>query len=178
MVPKAAHPVGGGASGGFGGGGAGSLGSGHGGGGGGGGFSGGDAGRGSACGGTSFDSGSDQHFSVAAQPGDGSVTITLLTSAPVISGTQAEQATTDSMSISPFSNVTITDANPGDPTETVTVIPTNPANGALSDPNAPGDGGKLVNGVYLVSGSAAAVTKAVDGLVFTPTKGQVARGRR
>ena len=81
------------------------------------------------------------------------------------------------MSISPFSNVTITDANPGDPTETVTVIPTNPANGALSDPNAASDGGKLVNGIYSVNGSAAAVTKAVDGLVFTPTKGQVASGQ-
>ncbi len=72
-------------------------------------------------GGTSFDSGSDQHFSVAAQPGNGSVAITFLASAPVISGTQADQATTDSRSISPFSKVTITDANPGNPTETVAV---------------------------------------------------------
>ena len=115
-----------------------------------------------------------------AQPGDGSVMITLLASSPVISGTQTGQATTDDAPINPFFKVTITDASPGNPTETVAVSLVNPLdadNGVLSDPNAPGDGGRVVNGIYLVSGSAGAVTKAVDGVVFTPTKGLVPPGQ-
>ena len=171
-----------GANGGFGGGGGGGGRDSQAGSGGGGGYSGGTGGslvRGNfdAAGGTSFDSGTDQHFSVAAQPGNGSVTITLLAGAPVISGTQANQATTDSTPINPFANVMITDINASDPTQFVSVIPSNPADGALSDPNAASDGGSVANGIYTVRGDAAAVTKAVDGLVFTPTKGQVPQGQ-
>jgi hypothetical protein len=168
------------ANGGFGGGGASGLAF-SGAGGGGGGFSGGDGGGGftstGGSGGTSFDAGTDPRFSVATAAGDGSLTLTLLTSAPVISGTQANQATTDHVPIAPFSKVSIADANSGNPIETVAIIPSNAANGVLSDPNAATDGGKVANGVYTVSGSAAAVTKAVDGLVFTPTNGQVPQGK-
>ena len=173
-------PTGLSANGGFGGGGGGG-GDSEGGAGGGGGYSGGNGGNADgtldATGGTSFDSGTDQHFSVVAQPGNGSVAITLLTSAPVISGTQANQATTDSTPINPFANVMITDTNASSPTQFVSVIPSNPADGALSDPNAASDGGSVANGIYTVRGDAAAVTKAVDGLVFTPTKGQVPQGQ-
>jgi hypothetical protein len=48
---------------------------------------------------------------------------------PVISGTQAGQATTDDASIKPFASVSITDPNPGSPVESVTVVPSLAADG-------------------------------------------------
>ncbi len=89
-----------------------------------------------------------------------------------ITGVRSEQDTTDNLPIKPFSNVTITktmlDVN------VVSVFQTKPANGVLSDPY----GGEFsANGNYFVSGDSATVTKAVDALVFTPTKGQVPPGQ-
>ena len=84
-------------------------------------------------------------------------------------------ATTDDASTKPFKNVVITDANAGQ-TETASVTLSTAANGTLSDPNAATDGSKASNGVLTVSGSAAAVAAALDGLVFTPTTNQVAAG--
>ncbi|WP_428493261.1 hypothetical protein [Rhodopila sp.] len=156
--------------GGFGGGGAGGIADG--GGGGGGGYTGGNGGQFTGAsnfggaGGTSFDSGTNQQVSVATVAGNGEVTIAPL-SAPVIAGTVANQATTGKTPIDPFAHVSVTDPNSGTPSETVTVAPSSTANGTLSDPNA-GDGGSSSNGVYTITGSAAAVTAALDGLVFIP----------
>lgn len=93
--------------------------------------------------------------------------------APVISGTVAGQAVTDQKTIAPLAKLTISDTNAGQ-TETVTVTLSAAANGVLS--NLAGGSYNAVTGVYSDSGSAAAVTAVLDGLVFTPTAYQVAPG--
>jgi endoglucanase len=70
-------------------------------------------------------------------------------------------------SATPFSGVVITGANAAQLT-TATVTLGAPLNGTLSDPNAATDGSKIMNGVWTMSGSSAAVASALDGLMFTP----------
>ena len=94
-----------------------------------------------------------------------------------ISGTQANQPTSDEATIKPFANVTITDPNPAGTIDTAEVPLVNAANGSLSDPNQATDGGVFDNGTYIVQGSASVVTAALRGLVFTPTAHQVAPGQ-
>ncbi len=93
--------------------------------------------------------------------------------APVISGTVAGQTTTDEATISPFAGVAISDVDAGQ-TETVAITLSTPVNGALSNLGSGSYDG--ATGVYSVTGTDAAVTAAVDGLVFTPTAHQVAPG--
>ena len=105
------------------------------------------------------------------------ITLTITgTVVSMIGGTLANQAITDQASLSPFSGVVIADAHSGQ-TETVTVTVTMsaPANGTLS--NLAGGAYNAATGVYTVSGSTAAVTSALGGLVFTPTDHQVAGGQ-
>ena len=94
---------------------------------------------------------------------------------PTITGTKAGQAITDLQTITPFTGVTIGDANFSQ-TETVTVT-LSAANGTLTDLNAATDGSTNIGGVYTIAGSASAVTTALDALVFTPTQNQVASGQ-
>ena len=104
--------------------------------------------------------------------GENDVSI-ILGTPPTISGTVAGQTTTDLATIAPFSGVTIADANPNQ-TETVTVTLSAAANGTLS--NLGGGSYDATTGVYTDTGTVAAVTAALDGLVFTPTANQVAPG--
>ncbi|HEX4368574.1 MAG TPA: Hint domain-containing protein [Rhodopila sp.] len=102
-----------------------------------------------------------------------SVVATAVNDDPVITGTIAGQTTTDEATLSPFSGVGISDADVGQ-TETVTVTLSNTANGTLS--NLDGGSYDSGTGVYSITGSDAAVTTALDGLVFTPTTHQVPPG--
>ena len=84
--------------------------------------------------------------------------------APSIAGTSGGQATVSEAPVRPFAGVTIGDANQA-ATDTVSIGVS--GRGVLS-------GGGLVSlggGNYAVSGTAAAVTSALDTLVFTPGMG-------
>ena len=106
-----------------------------------------------------------------------SVVATAIASPLTITGAVANQAVHDNATIDPFALVMIGDPNAGQ-TETVTITPSNIANGTLSDPNAATDLSTINgNGVYTVTGTAAAVTADLDALVFHPTDHQVAPGQ-
>jgi hypothetical protein len=83
-----------------------------------------------------------------------------------ITGTEANQFTVNTTSLSPFSNVVVTDYAPGQ-LETVTVTLSAASHGALSSL----DSGSYdaSSGVYTVTGTAADVSASLDNLVFTPT---------
>ena len=89
-----------------------------------------------------------------------------------ITGTVPGQTVSDNATVDPFSGVVINDTNPGQ-TETVTVTPSTAANGTFSNLGS----GSVTSGVYSVSGTAAAVTAALEVLVFTPTAGEVNPGQ-
>ena len=92
---------------------------------------------------------------------------------PSVSGTGIVNGD-DHTPLNPLSGVTVSDVDTGQ-TETVTVTLSSPFNGALS--NLAGGTYDDVHGIYTVSGTAAAVTAALDGLVFTPVENQVAPGQ-
>jgi autotransporter passenger strand-loop-strand repeat protein/T5SS/PEP-CTERM-associated repeat protein len=91
-----------------------------------------------------------------------------------ISGTVADQAISGEATIMPLSSVTVVDQNVGQ-TDTVTVALSAAANGTLS--NLAGGSYTASTGVYTITGSATAVTAALDGLVFTPRAHQVPQGQ-
>ena len=99
-----------------------------------------------------------------------SVIATAGTVAPTISGSLGGQTVSSPGSIAPFSGVVIGDRNFGQ-TETVTVRLSAPTNGTLT--NLGGGSYNATTGIYTIVGSAAAVTTAVDGLVFVPKSGQM-----
>ena len=92
---------------------------------------------------------------------------------PSISGTGIVNGD-DHTPLNPLAGVTVSDVDSGQ-TETVTVTLSSPFNGTLS--NLAGGTYDDVHGTYTVSGTAAAVTAALDGLVFTPVENQVAPGQ-
>lgn len=82
---------------------------------------------------------------------------------PSISGTAANQPTTGTTPVDPFAGVTITDPN-ASATDTLTITLSNASNGTLTGTGL----SSTTPGVYTLSGSAAAVTSALDALVFHP----------
>jgi hypothetical protein len=93
--------------------------------------------------------------------GSGSVAITLTPSTQVAT-------VNDYANGNPFLGVVLTDTNSGQ-TETVTITVGTPANGTLTDPNSGTDGSTITSGVVHLSGTAAAVSTAINGIVFNPT---------
>lgn len=100
--------------------------------------------------------------------------ITSQTATLTIAGTSADQKISDTATTTPFADVIVSDATPGQ-SESVNVTLSSPANGGLSDLG--GGSYNAATGVYSVNGSAAAVTSALDGLVFTPSNHQLAQGQ-
>ena len=100
------------------------------------------------------------------------VIATAATLAPTIAGTIVRQTVGAPATIRPFTGVAIDDLNFGQ-TESVTVTLSASANGTLTNLG----GGTYANGIYTVSGSAAAVSTALQGLVFNPTPQQVQPGQ-
>jgi hypothetical protein len=90
-----------------------------------------------------------------------------------ISGTSPGQSVNDNATIAPFETTVIADTG-GDVTDTVTITLSSAANGGLS--NLGGGSYNSTTGVYAITGTAAAVTTAIQGLIFTPTAHLTAPG--
>jgi hypothetical protein len=105
--------------------------------------------------------------------------ITVYAGLPIMTGTVAGQTVVDTTTIAPFSAVKITDSAYFT-SESVTISLTD-SNGVATDANGVLSGAgltKVGTGVYtLTSGTPAAVTSALDKLVFTPTPNQVPAGQ-
>lgn len=92
---------------------------------------------------------------------------------PLISGASSSQEIDDQARIAPFSKVVVSDLTAG--IETLTVTLSAAANGTLT--NLGGGNYNATTGVYSDTGSAAAVTTALNGLIFRPAAQQVAPGQ-
>jgi|GEM_PF-2575332 len=109
--------------------------------------------------------------------GSGGTLITALTTGndhpPHIAGTGTVIGD-DHTPLNPLAAVTVSDLDPGaDETATITLSST--ANGTLS--TLGGGSYDPASGIYTVTGTAASVTAALQGLVFTPTEYQVQPGQ-
>ncbi|RYE24540.1 MAG: hypothetical protein EOP51_07030, partial [Sphingobacteriales bacterium] len=101
------------------------------------------------------------------------VVSTSINNAPTIAGAVTAQAVNDNATISPFTAVTIMDADFPAQTQTVTITLDAAAKGTFTTLN--GFTGP-VGAVYSYTGTAANVETAIRGLVFTPTRNRVAPG--
>ena len=90
----------------------------------------------------------------------------VLPAAPTITGGTATPTTMSEAPVAPFAGVTVGDSN-NDATDTLT-ISIGDIGGTLSGAGLSGGAG----GVYTITGTASAITGALDALVFTPKAGQ------
>ena len=102
------------------------------------------------------------------------ITVTDVNDAPTITGVTASTAINDTGTATAFSGVVIGDVDSPAQTQTVSITLDLAAKGSLS--NLGGGSYNAGTGVYSFSGTAAAATTAVQGLVFTPTANRVAPG--
>ncbi len=109
--------------------------------------------------------GSNANYSGAVAADTLTVTGVVL-SKPLITGISAGQTVIAGATLTPFATVAITDANVGQ-TETVTITPSASGRGTFT--NLAGFVYNATAGSYTDTGTAAAVTAAIDALVFTPT---------
>lgn len=121
---------------------------------------------------------SDDTFSYAMQDAAGAssntnltITITGTNDVPTLAGINATTSIDDTASATPFSAVIIGDVDKPDQTQTVSITLDLAAKGALS--SLGGGSYDAVTGIYNFSGTAAAATTAVQGLVFTPAANRV-----
>ena len=105
-------------------------------------------------------------FELASTP----TAFTIDTVAPVLGGITTSTSITDKQTATPFSNITITDADNPPQTQTVKVVLDNAAKGTLSNL-----GGFVHSpaGTYTFTGTAANAQTAIRGLIFTPTQNRV-----
>ncbi|WP_228527064.1 cadherin-like domain-containing protein, partial [Noviherbaspirillum soli] len=101
-------------------------------------------------------------------------TVTGTNDVPTITGMPADQRVADNATISPFTTVLVGDVDNPSETLTVTISLDIAAKGGLS--NFGGGSYDTGTSVYTVTGTAAQVTAAVNGLVFTPAANRVAPG--
>ena len=99
------------------------------------------------------------------------VVSTSINDAPTITGTPASQTIYDNQTVKPFSTVVIGDVDNPAQTQAVTVTLDTAAKGSFTTLNGFTPG---IPGLYTFSGTAAAATTAIQGLVFTPTPDRVA----
>jgi hypothetical protein len=105
-------------------------------------------------------------YSTAAVDTTTSVVDTDPAGAPTITGTVANQTTSNEAPVKPFSGVTIADANSG-ATDTLTIT-LGGSGGTLTGTGLVATG---TAGVYTLSGSASTITSELEALSFTPTAG-------
>lgn len=115
---------------------------------------------------------------VAQSDGAGGTRITAVTTGgdhpPSISGAGVTTSGDDAAALTPLTGLTVSDLDASQ-TATATLTLSSSANGGLS--NLAGGAYDAATGVYTISGSAAAITAALDGLVFTPVDHEVAPGQ-
>ncbi len=107
------------------------------------------------------------------------VIATAVNNPPTIVGATANQAINDNATISPFSGVTISDADLSSEPATITITLSQAANGRFSSASTSAAGWTTVNtatGVYTFTGTRAEAEAALQGLVFAPTNHQVVPG--
>jgi len=122
-------------------------------------------------------------FSITATDGAGTagnsftITINGVNDAPGLEGAIGDQPVNDNATISPFTNVTITDVDTPNVTVTITVSDANLDPAANRGSLTGGSGTyNAATGVYTVSGTPAAVTANIRAIVFTPTANRMLPG--
>ncbi len=92
---------------------------------------------------------------------------------PQIVGTVSGQQANVAQPVTPFAGVSVVDPN-NDQIETLTIAVSSPTTGAFS--NLGSGSYNAGTGIYSISGSAATVTSAIQGLMFTPAQGLSSSG--